>query len=326
LVIAREGRYPSAIEADVSDDRLRRFFSREGDHYRVRRELRDIVLFAAHSVLKDPPFSRIDLISCRNLLIYLDRELQQQACSTFHYALNPGRYLLLGSAETAENPPDLFRVVDRKARIYQSTASSGAKPRLLPRLLGGGFGMREQGPQPGAQFSPAALLNEAALHRAAIEKVAPPSMLVDHDHRVVHLSDSAGRYLQPSGGPLSGDAADLVRPELRFELRSALHRPFEHRQPTLRRPLPARFNAAPHRVHFQVAAAADDDEAKPRHAVVLFLEGEAVDPAVTEPDGSPTSDEIVSRLRSELQLTQGRLRTTREESEAANEELRAANE
>jgi two-component system, chemotaxis family, CheB/CheR fusion protein len=93
LTTAREGRYPAAIEADVSESRLRQFFMRDGDHYRVRQELRDIVLFALHDVLKDPPFSRLDLVSCRNVLIYLDRELQEQVCSTFHYALNPNGYL-----------------------------------------------------------------------------------------------------------------------------------------------------------------------------------------------------------------------------------------
>src|SRR5205085_1370921 len=134
LALAREGRYPATIEADVSEDRLRRFFIHEGDHYRVRQELRDTVLFANHSVLKDPPFSRINLISCRNLMIYLDRELQQQVCSTFHYALNPGVFLLVGSSETADNPAGLFHTIDRKARIHQSTVQSGDKPRLLPRL------------------------------------------------------------------------------------------------------------------------------------------------------------------------------------------------
>jgi len=133
--IAREGRYPAAIEADITEERLQRFFTREGDQYRVRQELRDTVLFANHSVLKDPPSSHIDLISCRNLLIYLDRELQQQVCSTFHYALNLGGFLLVGASETADNPSGLFRTVDRKARIYQSMAQSGDKPRLLPRVF-----------------------------------------------------------------------------------------------------------------------------------------------------------------------------------------------
>ena len=105
LAMAREGHYPAAIEADVSEDRLRRFFVKEADHYRVRQELRDLVLFANHSLLKDPPFSRLDLIACRNLLIYLDRDLQEMACNTFHYALNPDGFLMLGTSETADNPP-----------------------------------------------------------------------------------------------------------------------------------------------------------------------------------------------------------------------------
>src|SRR5499427_8711689 len=325
LAIAREGLYPAAVEADVSEERLRRFFVREGDHYRVRRELRDIVLFANHSVLKDPPFSRIDLISCRNLLIYLDRDLQHQVCSTFHYALNPGGYLIVGSSETADNPPGLFMPLDRKARIYQSSANAGDKPRLLPRLLGG-LGAHEHYSVADRPLTPSAALNEAAMHRQAIEKVAPPSILVDTGHRVVHLSEHAGRFLQPSGGPMSGDVVDLARPELRFELRAALHRAFEIGQATLSLPILVRFNGAPHRVHFQVNPSHEDSESRPRHALVLFIEGEAIEQDAITPDQRSATDETVRRLSEELQLTQVRLRTTREESEAANEELRAANE
>jgi two-component system CheB/CheR fusion protein len=325
LGIAREGLYPATIEADVSEERLRRFFLQEGDHYRVRRELRDMVLFAAHNLLKDPPFSRIDLISCRNLLIYLDRDLQQQVCSTFYYALNPNGFLLLGSSEMVDNPPGLFRAVDRKARIYQSTARPGDKPHLLPPLLGG-IAVHQHYTGLGRPLAPSAALNEAVLHRQAIEKVAPPSVLVDGLHRVVHLSEHAGRYLQPSGGPLSGDVVDLVRPELRFELRSALHRAFELGQSTLTLPILVRFNGAPHPVHLQVKPAGEENAADPRHAVVLFIEGEPVERVPAMPDQQAATDETVCRLREELELTRERLRTTREESEAANEELRAANE
>src|SRR5437764_983137 len=106
LAVGREGRYAAAaVEADIGEDRLRHFFVHEGDYYRVRRELRDSVLFAAHSLLKDPPFSRLDLISCRNVLIYLDRELQEQVCTTFHYALNPAGFLFIGASEHSEDPP-----------------------------------------------------------------------------------------------------------------------------------------------------------------------------------------------------------------------------
>ncbi|MBV9531209.1 MAG: PAS domain-containing protein [Bradyrhizobium sp.] len=330
LSIAREGRYPAAIEADITEERLRRFFIREGDQYRVRQELRDTVLYAGHSVLKDPPFSRIDLISCRNLLIYLDRDLQQQVCSTFHYALNPGGFLLVGSSETADSPPGLFRTVDRKARIYQSTAESGDKPRLLPRLLGSMGVFQEQANNARGALAPSTLLSEAASHRKAIEQLAPPSVLVDSTHRVVHLSENAGRYLQPSGGPLSGDIVDLVRPELRFELRSALHKVFERPEPSLSLPILVRFNGAPHRVLLNVKPAIEEDPGRPRHALVLFIEGGAVGQSEMDDikglDKTSATNDTVRRLTAELQLTQARLRTTREESETTNEELRAANE
>jgi two-component system CheB/CheR fusion protein len=324
LASAREGRFPLAIEADVSEERLRRFFTREGDHYRVRQEVRDIVLFAVHDLLKDPPFSHIDLISCRNVLIYLDRELQEQVCSTFHYALNPSGFIFLGASETADNPPGLFRSVDRTARIYQSTALAGDKPRPLPRLLGP-VRIREQVVQLGRAMSPTVALGEAAMHRRAIEQFAPPSMLIDESHRVIHLSENAGRFLMPSGGPLSGDAVDLVRPELRFELRSALNRVFEQRESTLSLPILVRFNGSQHRVHVLVKSVTDNESSEPRNAVAIFIEGEAVDENLVSLDRQP-SDETVGRLTQELELTQSRLRTVREESDAANEELRAANE
>jgi two-component system CheB/CheR fusion protein len=324
LTVAREGRYPSAIEADVGEERLRRFFTREGENYRVRQELRDVVLFAHHDLLKDPPFSRVEFISCRNVLIYLDRELQEQVISTFSYALNAGGFLLLGSSEAADNPPGLFRTLDRTARIYQTTTGSDGKPRLLPRLLGP-IRVREHVAQLERSLTPTAAFNDALAHRRALEKIAPPSILVDETHRVVHLSEMAGRFLQPSGGSLTGDVVDLVRTELRFELRSALHRIFEQQLPTLSLPIPVRFNGAHHRVLIQVKAAETDELGEARNAVVMFIEGEEIEERLAQ-SGENATDETVRRLAQELEITQGRLRTVREESEAANEELRAANE
>jgi two-component system CheB/CheR fusion protein len=324
LAQAREGRYPSVIDADVSEDRLRRFFNREGDHYRIRQELRDVVLFAHHDLLKDPPFSRVDLISCRNVLIYLDRDLQEQVINTFNYALNPNGFLLLGSSETADNPAGVFRNLDRNARLYQSIGS-GDKPRLLPRLLGP-LRIREQIPIVGRGVTATSSFNDAVAHRRALEKIAPPSILVDETHRVVHLSENAGRFLQPAGGSLSGDVVDLVRSELRFELRSALHRIFEQHSSTLSLPIPVQFNGGSHRVVIHVRGADNDPLGEPRIAVVMFIEGDEVDEIPEHAPGEHKSDEIVRRLTQELELTQARLRTVREESEAANEELRAANE
>lgn len=324
LAIAREGRYPTSIETDVSEERLKRFFVREGDGYRVRQEVRDIVLFAVHDLLKDPPFSHVDLISCRNVLIYLDRDLQEQVCSTFSYALRPGGYLMLGGSEGADSPPGLFRLLDRNARIYQSTTLPGEKPRALPSLLGP-VRFREQSIQPGRVLTPTTALSEAAVHRRAIERVAPPSILVDETHRVLHMSDNAGRFVQPSGGPLSGDVVDLVRPELRFELRSALNRLYEQNSATLSLPIMVRFNGNPHRVHLLVRPADNAEVSALRQAVIMFIEGEEVTDPVAVTEGQASS-ETVRRLTQELELTQSRLRTVREESDAANEELRAANE
>ncbi len=323
VAIAREGRFPVAIEADVSEERLRRYFTREGDHYRVRQEVRDMVLFSVHDLLKDPPFSHVDLISCRNVMIYLDHELQEQVCGTFHYALNPGGFLFLGSSETADDPAGLFRVVDRTARIYQSTAAADDRPRPLPRLMTTPR-VREPTLQLGRTLSPAVALGEAAMHRRVIEQLAPPSMLVDESHRVVHLSDHAGRYVMPSGGPLSGDVVDLIRPELRFELRSALNRAFEQQLPTLSLPILVRFNGSPHRVHLMIRPVREQG-AETRTALIMFIEGDAADESVASADRQ-VSDATVRRLSQELELTQARLRTVREESDAANEELRAANE
>jgi len=328
LAIAREGRYPATIESDLSEERLRRFFQREGEHYRVRRELRDVVLFASHSLLRDPPFSHLDMISCRNLLIYLDRQLQQQVCSTFHYALNPGGVLFLGSSESADHPAGLFRTVDREARIYRSVAGTGERRPALPVLLGPNQAA-ERAPVLARPQSLASSVSDAALHRQMLEKIAPPSMLIDESHRAIHLSENAGRFLRPSGGPVSTDATDLVREEFRFDLRAALHRAFERNEATLSMPILAQLDGQPHRVYLQVKPVLQGSDPT-RHALVLFIEGEAVDKSAEMTsetlDGRPATNQTIRQLQEELQLAQNRLRVTREESEAANEELRAANE
>src|SRR5262249_2386449 len=149
---------------------------------------RDTVLFANHSLLKDPPFSRLDLVSCRNLLIYLDRDLQQQVLSTLHYGLNPDGFLLLGSSESGEHPEGLFRVVDREARIYHSAGRSIERMPVLPRILGipsEHLGMPVAAPPISARGAQAA-------HRESLENAAPPSALVDQSHRALHLSENAG--------------------------------------------------------------------------------------------------------------------------------------
>ena len=193
LATAREGRYPRTIEADVSEDRLKRFFIDEGTHYRIRKEVRDAVLFTTHSVLKDPPFMRLDLITCRNLLIYLERALQQQICALFHYGLKAHRFLFLGTAETADATQNLFAPIDREAHLYQARPQAmntlPVLPQFPPDYRAGMLGRADRSTRVRREVQP----GEA--HSEALERSAPPSVLVDATHNIVHLSPTAGRFI-----------------------------------------------------------------------------------------------------------------------------------
>jgi two-component system CheB/CheR fusion protein len=316
LKIAREGRYPLSISADVSEIRLRRFFTRDGDFYRIRRELRDLVVFAFHNVLKDPPFSRLDLICCRNLLIYVDRGLQQQVVRIFHYSLLSSGYLFLGSSESAEAPPGLFSPIDREARIYQS---SYRRADHLPTLSTSFSTVRLPDIQASTRRATAPP-NDSAIHRRALEDLSPPSMLVNEDYAVVNLSETAGRYLLHPSGPVTNIAPEIVRPELQLELRAALHTAFEQNKRSLTLPIPVRFNGVLHPVVLQVLPSLREEG---RHALIIFLEGAA---SSAEDIGTVGASETSNPLQEELSATRSYLRTTREQYEAATEELRAANE
>ena len=320
LAIGREGIYPVAIEADVSEERLRKFFIREGDHYRIRREVRDMIVFAPHSLLRDPPFSHIDLISCRNLLIYLDRDLQNQVCRTFHYALRPHGYLFLGSSESIESH-GLFHVIDRDARIFQSMEHAREMPPVTRVLTGARI--TEPMALPFAQRESRG--NFTGEHRQALEHFAPPSVLVDEAHRILNVSETAGRFLLQPAGPISNLAADLVRPELRLDLQAGLYRAFDEEEATLTLPIPVRFDGEVRQVSLHVRPIARDGVAPA--AAVIFMEGKVIGLAEAEPHTQEEgSSKLVAQLRSELASTQAHLRTSREQFETINEELRASNE
>ncbi len=321
LAAAREGRFPRSIEADVSEERLRRFFAEEGPHYRIRKEVRDLVLFASHSVLKDPPFMRLDLIVCRNLMIYLERDLQRQVCSLFHYALKPGGRLFLGSAETADAAADLFSTVDREARLYQARMRADASMPQLPQIVAEqGFDASRSRPTKGPH--PAREGGLGAVHAGALERRSPPSALVDDAHRILHLSPEAGRYLRLAEGPFTSDLSALVRPELRVDLKIALQRAFEHREPTLSLPIIVELEGRRRRVVIH-ATPAEADERAPAQALVFFLDGGSASPSDGAVEGG--SDEV-RRLHEELRVAHERLAASRREHQQATQELRAANE
>ena len=320
LATAREGRYPRSIEADVSEERLRRFFVDEGTHYRIRREVRDLVLFASHSVLKDPPFMRLDLVTCRNLLIYLERSLQGQLCRLFHYGLAPDRYLFLGSAETADATPELFASVDREARLYRTQPGATRALPILPQLsMGQPTKPQSRRPPEGRAAEP-----PVEVHAAALERRAPPSALVDHAHAIVHLSPSAGRFILHSSGPFTGRLPAVVRPELRLDLKVALERAFEQGEPSVTLPIPVAFEDARRRIVLHVAPV-EAAEGETPQALVLFVDGGPVRLEGGEGGPTPRRDES-RRLHEELLSSQERLVASRGEYDVAIQDLRAANE
>ncbi|HEX2998591.1 MAG TPA: chemotaxis protein CheB [Anaerolineales bacterium] len=334
LIQAREGIYPSAIEADVSAARLEQFFTTHNSHYRVKRELRDIVLFAKHSVLRDPPFSKLDLISCRNLLIYIEREVQESVLDTFHYALNPNGYLFLGRSESAESAKALFQAVDKPHRIYRAKPWAGEHPHV-PTLPLRTFSAHSYDPvllarenQRGIPSSMTAIQD----HLKALESTGPPSIWVNQDYLIVSISESAGRYLQYPGGPITSDLLKLVRPELQLELRTALLQAFERGKSIVTPPLSVYVNGKTERVVISVRL--DKRNTEPnreptRKAMVIFMEDESATGALQESTGDKPvrqSDEIVQQLEREVHHLRDRLQATLEEFNSSNEEMRAANE
>jgi PAS domain S-box-containing protein len=336
IAAARTGLYPLTIAADVSEERLARFFVRDPRGWRVRGELRETVLFAQHDLIKDPPFSRNDLVSCRNLLIYLNGDARARAFETFHFALKPGGLLFLGASEAIEESNALFAPVDRGHRLYRRLVADrpaagaargagaiGRVARLQERLRHSVATL--PAPAGAAEPDPIEVAEPAeSLHFRLLGRFGPASIVVDAGHRVVHLSEAAHRYLQlPSGAP-TRDVLRLVHRSLRSDLRSALLRAEATGRPVeVRGHLAGDAPAAP--VAMKVVPAAD---VAPGHFLVLFgagLEGPEGPPedraeAVTRPD------DALERLESALERTRGELRATVERQEVSIEELQSGNE
>ena len=333
VTCARDGFYTDADVADVSSERLRRFFTREPGGYRVRRDLREAVLFAHHNVLKDPPFSHIDLICCRNLLIYLNRAAQRAALETFHFALNPGGFLLLGSSETAEVSGELYAMVDKSARIYETRA---LPVRALPPIPSLPLPARRAVPLL-ANHEPTVIERVSAgeLHLQLLERYAPPSIVVNEDHQIVHLSGRAGRYLQIGGGEPSRDLLKMVRPELRVGLRSALYQAARDRTSVEVPGLRIAADGEEARALTIVVRPALGDGDPPRgFFLILFQEIDAPQAgAAAVQTASALATDLARGLEEELTRVKAQLRSTieqhethAEEAKASNEELQAVNE
>jgi two-component system CheB/CheR fusion protein len=326
LTEARARLYPQAIAIDVSADRLRKYFTADGDFYRVRKEVRDLVLFAPHNVLRDPPFSRLSLVSCRNLLIYLNRDAHERILATFHFSMLPNGYLFLGSAESAESAPSLFRDAGLKHGIF--TRRSLITPHPTAPLLSETYPQRlAHASKPGPRSSHSLAAGE--LHQQILERLAPPSCLIDEHYEIVHMSDHAGRYMRLSGGEPTRNLIKVILPELRLDLQVLLlaARANSKAGAAESRRVNLRLDAETSVVDLRVRCIAEGSRQAAGFFLVMFDEIVAAPAASAEPPLTPVDDlAIVGQLEEELQRTRDSLHLTVEQYETSTEELRASNE
>ncbi|QEE41201.1 MULTISPECIES: CheR family methyltransferase [unclassified Methylobacterium] len=334
LGVARAGRYPEALLDTVSPERRKRFFTSDGGSYVITKEVRELCVFSPHSVIRDPPFSRIDLVSCRNLLIYFGQAVQAQVIPIFHYALRPRGYLFLGTAENISQFTDLFTTVERKHRIFQARETDGYAARLPLTVTG---------TQP-APFGRTAAFNRglrsaSPMHQAGpplrqlveshvIERFASPHVVVDRDGDIVHYSPRTGKYLEAPVGLPSCQLLTLARRGLRLDLRSALREAIETRRPARRDNLAIEGEEG--RVQLAsvtVEPLMQGDGAEPLLLVLFHDQGPSLSRAADEArDTQLRPDTDVLQLERELRDTRERLQTMIEEYETALEELKSSNE
>jgi two-component system CheB/CheR fusion protein len=322
LATARVGRYRTNIEDNVSAERLARWFVREGDTYCVVKELREMCIFSQHNVIKDAPFSKLDLVSCRNLLIYLNAELQNRVIPLFHFALLPDRFLFLGNSENVTRHPKLFAPVDRRARIFKKLETGTRLPPEFPITTAAGRAavelppIRAVGPDVGL---------ERRAQRIA-ERYAPAYVITDENFQILHFSGRTGRYIEPTAGAATLDLLGLVHRDLRLELRTALGRAVETNEAANADQVQLGLNG--HRVLVDITVEPVlDGPAGQRNFVVLFKDGPVRPVDNVDRNSSPlVRTEHVERLESELRATRERLQATIEELESTNEELKSSNE
>lgn len=322
LAVARLGRYTDSVAHDVTPERLARWFVKEGATYCVSKELREMCVFSQHSIVKDPPFSRLDLVSCRNLLIYLDADLQNRVIPVFHFALKQGGYLFLGSSENVSRHSKLFTPLERNVRIFQRVEAG-------TRLLSD-FPLSPSTPTPlgltGLARPRMPVQGIARFGERVAERFAPAYAIVDEHFEVLHFSARAGRYIHPAGGAPTLNLLNLVHRDLRLDLRSALSRASAEHKTVQVEGLHLNDERGPTYVNLIVEPANDGDEV-PRGFVVLFQDV----PVPPGADGlvlgqNSSREDHVQTLDTELRVTHERLQAMIEELESTNEELKSSNE
>lgn len=318
---ARVGRYPASIERDVSKAHLKRYFTQVEGAYQIRSEVRDLCVFARQDATADPPFSSLDLISCRNLMIYLSPALQERVLPVLHYALREPGFLVLGSSETTRSFPG-FTIVDGKAKVYARTS---AAPRVLfdfSESRWGGTDVASSTPSNTRQSESSEVHREA--DRLVLSEFAPPGLVVTEDMAIVQFRGRVGPFLAPTPGVASFELLRMVREELRFALRQMVDDARAKRRTVRRTESFAETNTANRTIELEVIPFGVGSSPQ-RYLVILFRDV-TPDAAELAAQTTPPPKRDEGAMAQELASTRAYLQSVVEQVEASNEELRAANE
>jgi two-component system CheB/CheR fusion protein len=315
--VARAGRYRKT--AGMPSARLARWFAEDGEDFCPVKSIREICVFSTHSVVKDPPFSRLDLISCRNLLIYMDADLQDRILQTFHYALNPDGVLFLGPAEGVTRQTKRFDTLDKKHRIYRRRVADVALPDLSPSPA---IPATRHSPATSSAFQDADRLGRSAKRIA--DKYSPVYLVIDERNEIVRFSGGeAGQYLEPSAGTPSFRLLDILRKPLRTPVRSALQKARASNEAVTQEGVTLKINGLAQSVTIVVEPLVERNGASSHCVLVL----QSARKQTARRDGETASqDENLRALEHELKTTRTQLQSTIDDLETANEEMKSASE
>ncbi len=303
LTVARRGIYPRSIASEVGAARLNRFFEPNGHRFQVSKELRKLVVFSPHNLISDPPFSRLDVISCRNLLIYLGPHLQKKLMSVFHYSLRDEGFLFLGSSESVAGHSELFRIVDAKHRIAQRK-STGAHRMKLPRQTG----VVSAGGQSRPLEETAEVDIGALSQRIVLDEFAPPYAIVNQDAQVVYLSQRIGAFLQPPEGEYSNNIFRMARSGLRVGLRSAWGEAQEMRRKAIYEGLSVEWEGEPHHIRLTVQPMPEVGHTPGLTMIVFQILGPVgTASSPSHPHSPEEAERLVAQLEAELLRTRDEL-------------------
>jgi chemotaxis methyl-accepting protein methylase/PAS domain-containing protein len=328
---ARQGLFPASIAADVTAEQLRCYFTKEESGYRIRAEIREMVVFSPHSLILDPPFTKLDFLSCRNLLIYLTQEMQKKLFPLFHYCLHPGGILMLGSAETIGQFTDLFSTVDSKSRIFRSM-NSNLRPESVEFPSSFAPSISEEH---GAKATVKSSQNLQTLaEQLILQRFSPPSVLTNAKGDILHISGRTGQFLEPAAGKANWNIFAMARDGLRYELTAAFQKALKQDGPIYLKDLKIRTHGGQCYTHVSIEKLAESD---PLHGMVMIVFTEIPAPVVSKPaakagkvlPGHPRHTEVERELqhaRAELLNTREEMQTSHEELRSTNEELQSTNE